>query len=124
MNINETAAKAGAGLYRGQEQMDDLGRTAGEKLDEARHRTAAALEHAASSVRTTGRQGAEVIDSLSENAAGKLDSTAAYVRSHDVGGMLVNLRQVIAQNPTGFLVLAASIGFLAGSAVRRNSRRA
>lgn len=124
MNINETAAKAGAGLYRGQEQMDDLGRTAGEKLDEARNRTAAALENAASSVRTTGRQGAEVIDSLSENAAGKLDSTAAYVRSHDVGGMLVNLRQVIAQNPTGFLVLAASIGFLAGSAVRRNSRRA
>jgi len=124
MNINETASKVGAGLYRGQERVDDLGRTAGEKLDEARHRTAAALENAASSVRTTGRQGAEAIGTLSENAAGKLDSTAAYVRGHDVVGMLVNLRQVIARNPTGFLVLAASIGFLAGSAVRRNNRSA
>jgi hypothetical protein len=124
MNINETASKAGAGLYRGQERIDDLGRTAGAKLDEARYRTAAALENAASSVRTTGRQGAEAIGTLSENAAGRLDSTAAYVRSYDVGGMLVNLRQVIARNPTGFLVLAVSIGFLAGSAVRRNNRSA
>jgi hypothetical protein len=120
MNINETASKVGAGLKHGQDHMDDLGRTAGEKLDDARYRTAAALENAASSVRTTGRQGAETIDSLSQTAAGKLDSTAAYVRNHNVGGMLVNLRQVIARNPTGFLVLAASIGFLAGSAVRRN----
>ena len=124
MNINEMTSKAGAGLYRGQERIDDLGRTAGEKLDEARHRTAAALENAASSVRTTGRQGAETIDTLAESAAGRLDATAAYVRGHDVGGMLINLRQAIARNPTGFLVLAASIGFLAGSAVRRNNRLA
>jgi hypothetical protein len=98
-----------------------LGRTAGEKLDEARNGTADALENAASSVRTTGRYGAETIGTLSESAAGKLDSTAAYVRSHDVGGMLISLRRVIRRHPTGFLVLAAGIGFLAGSAVRNKS---
>jgi len=58
---------------------------------------------------------------MSESAAGKLDSTAAYVRSHDVGGMLGNLRQVIGRNPAGFLILAAGIGFLAGSAFGRNN---
>ncbi len=120
MNITETASRSGAALHRAQERVENLGRTAGETLDEARHETAAALENAASSVRTTGRHGAETIGTLSENAAGKLDSTAAYVRSHDVGGMLINLRQVIGRHPTGFLVLAAGIGFLAGSAVRRN----
>jgi hypothetical protein len=120
MNMTETVTKTGAGLYRAQEKIEALGRTAGEALDEARHGTAAALEDAASSVRATGRQGAEAMESLSESAAGKLDSTAAYVRTHDVGGMLTNFQRVIRRNPTGFLFLAAGIGFLAGSVMRRD----
>lgn len=120
MNITDTATKAGAALRRAQEHVEDLSRTAGETLDDARHRTAAALENAASSVRTTGSQGVETIDTLSQSAAGKLGSTAAYVRRQDVTGMLLNLRQVIGRHPTGFLILAAGIGFLAGSAVQRN----
>jgi hypothetical protein len=51
-----------------------------------------------------------------------------YIRSNDVGNMFgnmfgnmvsniqSNLRQVIGRNPAGFLILAAGIGFLAGSA--------
>ena len=120
MNIRETTSRAGAALDRAQEGMENLGQTAGEALDKARHETAGALENAASSVRNTEHYGAETIETLSESAAGKLDSTAAYVRSHNVGGMLINLRQVIRRHPTGFLVLAAGIGFLACSAVRRN----
>ena len=101
--------------------MRNFGRTAKEKLDEARSGTADALDDAACSVRTTGRDGAKTIETMSESAAGTLDSTAAYVRSHDVGSMLGNLRQVIGRNPTGFLILAAGIGFLAGSTFRRNN---
>jgi len=121
MNLTDTAARAGATLSRAQEQAKDLGLAAGEKLDEARTKTADALESAAFSVRATGRDGAKSIETMSENAAGKLDSTARYVRSHDVGGMLSNVRQVISRNPTGFLILAAGIGFLAGSAFGRNN---
>ena len=120
MNTTEKPAKTGAGLHRAQQQVEDFGRTVGEKLDEARSGTADALQSAASSVRSTGRRGAKTIDNLSRNAAGKLDSSAAYVRSHDVGGMLTNLRQAMGRNPTGFVLLAAAIGFLAGSTVRRN----
>ena|ERR1700693_4794667 len=120
MNITETTSNAEAGLDQAQERMEDLRQTAGETLDQARNGTADALENAASSVRTNGRQGAERIDTLSQNAAGKLDSTAAYVRSHNVGDMLINLRQVISKHPTGFLLLAAGIGFLAGSAAQRS----
>jgi hypothetical protein len=121
VNLTDTVTKAGASLSRAQEQVKDLGRTAGEKLDAARSGTADALENAAFSVRTNGRDGAKTIETMSESAAGKLDSTAAYVRSHDVGGMLSNLRQVVSENPGGFLILAAGIGFLAGSAFRRNN---
>lgn len=120
MNITETTSNAKAGLDQAHERMDDLRQTAGERLDQARNGTADALENAAFSVRTSGRQGAERIDALSQNAAGKLDSTAAYVRSHNVGDMLINLRQVISKHPTGFLLLAVGIGFLAGSAAQRS----
>jgi hypothetical protein len=112
MNITDATSKASAGLHLAQERMEDLGRAAGEKLDEARNETAAALENAASSVRT--------IETMSGTAAGKLDSTAAYVRSHDLGGMLVSLREVMGRHPTAFIILAAGAGFLAGSAFRRN----
>src|SRR5438445_2897200 len=112
MNITETTSRAGAGLHRAQERMEDLGQKAAEALDGARHETADALENAACSVRTTGRYGAETIETLSGSAAGKLDSTADYVRSHDVGGMLMNLREVVGRHPTGFLILAAGLGFL------------
>jgi hypothetical protein len=121
MNLTDTATRAGATLSRAQERVKDFGLAAAEKLDEAREGTAEALENAAWSVRTTGRAGAKTIETMSENAAGNLDSTAAYMRDHDLGGMLSNLRQVIVRNPTAFLVLAAGIGFLAGSGFRRNN---
>ena len=58
MNISETTSRATTGLHRVQEHMEDLGRTAGAALDEARHETAAVLEGAAATVRTTGRSSA------------------------------------------------------------------
>ena len=122
MYITETISKGGAGLDQAQERMEELRRIESEKL-EARNGIADTLEDAASSVRITGRQGAQSVDDLSESTAGRLDSTAAYVRSHDVGDMLLNLQQVIGKNPAAFLLLAASIGFLAGSAVRRIKSR-
>lgn len=120
MNIKETTSQMSAGLDRAQERVEELRQKAGETLDEARRETAAALEDAASSIRTTGRYGAETIGTLSESAAGTLDSTASYLRRHDVRATLINLRQVIGRHPTGFLFLAAGIGYLAGSAVRRS----
>jgi hypothetical protein len=119
MNINETVAKAGAVLDRAQEQVEDLGRSAAGTFDETRKETAAALENAASSVRKTGHGGAKTIDTLSQSAASKLDSTAVYVRRHDLDRILTNARQAFGRNPTVFVLLAAGIGFLAGSKVRR-----
>jgi len=122
MNIQEITSKASEELDRGQKRVEELSRTAGEVLDGARQETAAALEDAASSVRTAGHSGAETTETLSGKTADKLDSAAAYVRSHDVRGMFLSMRQVIGRHPTAFVLLAAGLGFVVGSAVRRKER--
>lgn len=100
------------------ETVEDLGRNAGRKLDDARYGTATALSNVACFVRTGGHQGSEAIDGLARNAAHKLDSAAAYVRNRKVGDMLVSLRKALQRHPTGFLV-GAALGILAVSAARR-----
>jgi hypothetical protein len=122
MNMTETTSHLGKRLSDAKEQVKDLGRTAGEKLDVARNWTAEEVQTAASSVRTAGRHGSEAIDGLVSNTADKLDSTAAYVRSHDAGGMFADLRQVIRRHPAGLFVMAAAIGFLAGAAIRTKAQ--
>jgi ElaB/YqjD/DUF883 family membrane-anchored ribosome-binding protein len=118
MNLTETTSHLKERFSDAKEQVRDLGRTSGEKLDEARHWTAGEVQSAASSVRTAGRQGSEAIDGLASTTADKLDSTADYVRSHDAGGMFGDLRQVMSRHPVGLFALAAAIGFLAGAAIR------
>jgi len=117
--MNKTAPHLGEESSGTVEQVADLARTAGEKLNEVRYETADALAGAACSVRATGRQGSEAIDDLASSAASKLDSTAAYVRRHDPSDMLGDLQQVVRRHPASFLVGAAVVGFFLGSAGRR-----
>jgi ElaB/YqjD/DUF883 family membrane-anchored ribosome-binding protein len=119
MDIKDTTSKVSEGLDRAQERVTDLGQTAGAAFDGARHKTAAALDDTASSVRSS----AETIETLSEGTAGKLSSAAEYVHSHDFSGMLLSMRQVIGRHPVGFAFLAASLGFLVGSTVQRSKPR-
>jgi ElaB/YqjD/DUF883 family membrane-anchored ribosome-binding protein len=122
MNVTETTSHLGERLSDAKEQVKGLGRTAGEKLDEARQWTAEEVQGAASSVRTAGRRGSEAIDGLASNTADKLDSTAAYVRSHDAGGVFDDLRQVMSRHPLGLFAIAAAFGFLAGTAIRTKAQ--
>lgn len=105
-----TSSHLGEKLCDTLEQVGDLGRTAGKKLDEARCGTANALTGSASSVRDAGR----AVDELAKRTATRLDSTAAYVR-HPV----IHLRQNIRRHPAGFVAWAAAAGFLLGFAIRK-----
>ena len=118
-NLMETASQLGAKVSEAKKQAEDLGRTAAKKLDEVRNETAGALRTAASSVRSTGRQSSEIIDDCATNTADKLDATASYVEEHDLRGVANGFRQVVRRHPTGSLMVAASIGFFASSAIRR-----
>jgi len=99
--------------------MEELGRSAGKRLDQARDDTGDALHAAASSVRTTGRQGSAAIDDCSTRAADRLDATASYIEDHDLGDVFTSLKKFARRHLTGSLVAAVAIGFLAGSALSR-----
>ena len=101
------------------ESVEELGRSAGKRLDDAREETAGALHTAASSARRTGRQGSEAIDNLAAGAADRLDATASYIEDHDLRKTFRELRKFGRQHLTGSLVFAAAIGFLAGAALNR-----
>jgi ElaB/YqjD/DUF883 family membrane-anchored ribosome-binding protein len=114
--LTETAPELGKET---KESMEELGRSAGRKLDQARGETGEALHAAASSVRTTGRKGSEAIDNLATGAADRLDVTASYVEDHDLNDVVTGLRRFARRHLTGSLVAAAAVGLLAGSAICR-----
>jgi ElaB/YqjD/DUF883 family membrane-anchored ribosome-binding protein len=115
--LTETASAIGGKVSEAKESMEDIARSAGKKLEAGRDETADRLHSAASSVRTTGRHGSEAIDRIASGTANKLDSAASYVEDCDLKGVFVGLRQFARRHPTGSLVAAAVIGFLAGSAL-------
>ena len=114
--VTETASELGK---EARESIDELVRSAGRKLDDARDETGGALHAAASSVRTTGRQGSEAIDNLAAGTADRLDATASYIEDHDLRDVLTGLRRFGRRHLTGCLLAAAAIGFLAGTALSR-----
>ena len=101
------------------ESVEELGRSAARKLDDARDQTAGALHAAASSVRKTGRQSSEAIDNLATGAADRLDASASYVDNHDLQDAFNGLRKFARRHLTESIVFAAAIGFLAGAALNR-----
>ena len=114
--VTESASELGK---EAKESVEQLGRSAGRRLDAARTETGAALHTAASSVRTSGRQGSEAIDNLATGAADRLDATASFVEDHDLRDAFAGLRRFGRRHLAGSLLAAAAFGFLAGSAVRR-----
>ena len=114
--LTETASELGK---EARESVEELGRSAGKKLDQAREDTGDALRSAASSVRSTGRKSSEAIDNLATGAADRLDATASFVEDHDLRDALTGLQKFGGRHLTGCLVAAAAVGFLAGSAISR-----
>jgi ElaB/YqjD/DUF883 family membrane-anchored ribosome-binding protein len=114
--LTETASELGK---EARESVEELARSAGKRLDQARDDTGDALHAAASSVRSTGRQGSAAIDNLATGAADRLDATASYVEDHDLRDVFNGLRRFARRHLTGSLVVAAAVGFLAGSAICR-----
>jgi hypothetical protein len=116
----KTATESASELDKdAKESIEELVRSAGRRLDEARDETGEALHAAASSVRTTGRQGSEAIDNLATGTADRLDATASYIEDLDLRDVFTGLRRFGRRHLTGSLLAAAAIGFLAGSALSR-----
>ena len=114
--ITETVADLGK---QAKVSAEELSRSAGRRLDEARDSTGDALHATASTVRTTGRKSSEAIDDLATGAADRLDATASFVEDHDLNDVFCGLRRFARRHLTGAVVTTAAIGFLAGCALSR-----
>lgn len=114
--VTETASELGK---EAKQSIEELGRSAGRRLDQARDETGDALHSAACSVRKTGRQSSAAIDNLATGTADRLDATASYIEDHELGDAFTGLRRIARRHLTGSMVAAAVIGFLAGSFLSR-----
>jgi ElaB/YqjD/DUF883 family membrane-anchored ribosome-binding protein len=117
--LTETASELGK---EAKEPVEELGRTAGRRLEQARDDTGDALHAAASSVRSTGRKSSDAIDNCSTRTADRLDATASYIEDHDLKDVFDGLWKFGRRHLTGSLVAAAAFGFLAGSAISKATR--
>jgi ElaB/YqjD/DUF883 family membrane-anchored ribosome-binding protein len=117
--VTETASELGK---EARESIEQLGRSAGRRLDEARDETGDALHSAASSIRRTGRQGSAAIDNCSTRTADRLDATASYIEDHDLGDALTGIKRFARRHLTASLAVAVATGFLAGSVLSRVAR--
>jgi hypothetical protein len=101
------------------ESIEELGRSAGRKLDEARDETGAALHSAASSVRRTGRDSSAAINNCSTHTADRLDAAGSYIEDHDLTDAVTGLRRVAHRHLTGSIIAAVAVGVLAGAFLSR-----
>ena len=109
--VTETASQFGKDV---KDSVEDFSRSAGKKFEAAKEGTGDALHSAASSV----RKGSAAID----NVADRLDATGTFVEDCELKSAFKGLRKFGRSHLTESLVVAAAIGFLAGSAFRRSPR--
>jgi ElaB/YqjD/DUF883 family membrane-anchored ribosome-binding protein len=120
----KTVAESAAQLGReARESVEEAGRSAERKFDEAREETGAALHTAASTVRSTGRRGSEAITDLATGTAEHLDATGSYIEDYDLRRVLAGVRSFGRRHLAGSLLTAAAVGFFAGSAIRRATHK-
>ena len=90
------------------------------KVDETRGPAADTLESTASALRQKADKmpGGEHVANAARTAADKLQDAAAYVRQHDVTGMLADAEGFVKKHAGTSLLAAAGTGFLLGLLLR------
>jgi len=66
--------------------------------------------------------GEDKVSHLASTAADKLDATARYFREHHTRDMVTGVESLVRQNPGASICAALAIGFLIGTAMKRDSR--
>ena len=101
------------------EKVADLGRKAGDKIDEQRVRTADTFDNTASALHEGGDRLASSTSNAVHATADKIQTAANYLREHDARAMMNDFEGLVRRYPGQALAAAAVVGFLAGRALRR-----
>lgn len=97
----------------------DWGRNAASAVDRNLQSAAGALQNTASALRdrapVTGKVG-----EIATATADKIETTARYLREHDSREIVSGMESLIRRNPGASLSAALAVGFLIGTAMRRD----
>jgi ElaB/YqjD/DUF883 family membrane-anchored ribosome-binding protein len=102
------------------DKVADLGRKAGDKIDEQRVRTADTFDNTASALHEGGDRFASSTSNAVHATADKIQTAADYLREHDARAMMNDVEGLVRRYPGQALAAAAVVGFLAGRALRRS----
>jgi ElaB/YqjD/DUF883 family membrane-anchored ribosome-binding protein len=100
------------------DKVADLGRKAGEKLDQGRVRAADTVDRTAATLRDRADQLASTTSNAVHNVTDKLQSAADYIRDNDARAMMEDVADFMRRYPVQSLAAAAVVGFLAGRALK------
>lgn len=110
--VSEAATQA-------REKAAELAKNAASAIDTGMHTAAHKLQDTASSLRSTGTSGSSRVTNVANRAADGLESTARYMQDYSTNDLVSGLEQMVRRNPGPSLVAAAAVGFLIGTALRR-----
>jgi ElaB/YqjD/DUF883 family membrane-anchored ribosome-binding protein len=113
--VTEHASQKAAQI---KETVADLGRKAGDKLDEQRVRAASTFDSTASALHEGGDRLASTASNAAHATANKMHAAADYLRDHDARAMMEDLEGLVRRYPGQALAAAAVVGFFAGRALR------
>ena len=105
------------------DKVADLGRKAGEKLDQGRVRAADTVDSTAATLRDRADQLASTTSNAVHNVTDKLQSAADYIRDNDARAMMEDVADFMRRYPVQSLAAAAVVGFLAGRALKNTDWR-
>lgn len=97
----------------------DWGRSAAGAVDRNLNTAAGALENTASALRGHAPASGKA-NEFATATADKIESTARYLREHDTNDMVAGMESMVRRNPGASLCAALAVGFLIGSALRRD----
>lgn len=102
------------------QKASELGRTTADTIDRNLDTAAGKLQQTADSLRGRAGMGTDKMSQLAGTAAEKLDATARYLREHNSRDMVSGFDQMIRRNPGASLAAALAVGFLLGSAMKKD----
>lgn len=97
----------------------DWGRSAASTVDRNLQSAAGALESTASALRENAPASGKV-NEIAAATADKIQSTARYLRQHDTSELVSSVESVVRRNPGVSIAAAAALGFLLGTALKKD----
>ena len=94
----------------------DMGRRAADKAEQVRAGTADGMNTAADAL----HEKTDRVAGAAHSAADALETSAAYIREHDLRSMMIDLMEVVKNNPGPALLSAVAVGFVVGRAFSRD----